>query len=148
MRANKQYCFKDEHVVSLFKLLHKSNKLNLSEAKRSEEVGKTDDSSYCLYHRMVGHPSKSCYIFKDVLQALIDADALKLHPEQKKVTANMISIQFGRDLPSVPARVIPIPKGELKVINTDPHHKEEKGSVTVPTPRGEIMWVHSNIIQS
>ena len=36
MRANKQYSFKDEHVVSLFKLLYKSNKLKLQEARRPE----------------------------------------------------------------------------------------------------------------
>ena len=88
-RANKSYSFKDEHLVSLFKLLQKSNKLKLSEIRHPKKVGKTDDPSYCLYHRILGHPSKNCYIFKDVLQALIDAKVLNLHPEQKKVTANM-----------------------------------------------------------
>ena len=91
---------------------------------------------------MLGHPTENCYIFKDGLQALIDADVLKLHPEQKKVTANMTSLQFGKELPSVLAGVIPIPKVGLRVINTDPHNKKEKGLVPVPTPRGEIMWVH------
>ena len=79
MCANKQYSFKDEHVISLFKLFHKGNKLKLSEAKRPEEVGKTDDPNYCLYHKMVRYHTKSCYIFKDILQALIDSDVLKLH---------------------------------------------------------------------
>ena len=37
-RANKQYSFKDEHVVSLFKLLQKSNKLKLPKIKRLEKV--------------------------------------------------------------------------------------------------------------
>ena len=67
MHANKHYSFKDEHVISLFKLLHKSNKLKLPKAKRPEEVGKIDDPNYCLYHKILGHPTKSCYIFKDVL---------------------------------------------------------------------------------
>ena len=90
--ANKSYSFKDEHVV-LFKLLQKGNKLKLSEIRRPE-----DDPNYCLYHRMLGHPIENCYIFKIVLQALIDAEVLKLRSEQKKVTANMIAtspIQFG-----------------------------------------------------
>ena len=78
VRANKQYSFRDEHVVALFKLLHKSNKLKLPEPKRPEEVDKVDDPTYCLYHRMVGHPTKNCYIFKDILQSLIDAEVLKL----------------------------------------------------------------------
>jgi len=66
-RANILYSFKNEHVVSLFKLLQKSNKLKLPEARRPEEVEKIDDPTYCLYHRMLGHPTKNCYIFKDVL---------------------------------------------------------------------------------
>ena len=70
-RANKQYSFKDEHVDSLFKLLKKSNRLRLPEARRPEEVGKTDNLNYCLYHKMLGHPTKSCYIFKDILQAMM-----------------------------------------------------------------------------
>ena len=151
MRANKQYFLKDEHVVSLFKLIHKSNKLKLSEARRPEKVEKTDDPNYYLYHRMLGHPTKNCYIFKDVLQALIDSEVLKLCPEQKKVTANMTSfmpLQFGRDLPLAPTGLVPIPKGELRVINSDPHNKKKKGLVPVPAPRGEIMWVHPDIIES
>jgi len=79
-------------VVKLFKLLQKSNKLKLPEARRPEDVGKVDDPKYCLYHRMIGHPTQNCYIFKDVLQALIDAEVLKLRPEQKTVTANAVSL--------------------------------------------------------
>ena len=84
MHANKQYSFKDEHVVSLLKLRHKSTQLKLPEERRPKEVGKIDNSNYCLYQRMLGHPMKSCYIFKDVLQALINMEELKLCPEQKK----------------------------------------------------------------
>ena len=75
----------------MFKLLDESNRLKLSEARRHEEVGKTDNPNDCLYHRMLGHPTKSYYVFKGILQALIDAEELKLRPEQKKVTTNMTS---------------------------------------------------------
>ena len=78
---NKLYFFKDERVVSLFKLLQKSNRLNLPEIRRPKEAEKTDDPIYCLYHRMLGYLTKNCYIFKDVLQALIDAEVLKLRPK-------------------------------------------------------------------
>ena len=57
-RASKQYSFKDEHVDSLFKLLNKSNRLKLSEVRRPEEVGKTDNPNY-LYHRMLGTPLRA-----------------------------------------------------------------------------------------
>ena len=96
-RGNKTYFFKDEHVVSLFKLLQRSNMLKFSEIKCPEEVRKTIDPKYCLYHRMLGHPAKNCYIFKDALCAMIDAEVLKIRPEQKKVTTNMMAtslIQF------------------------------------------------------
>ena len=71
--ANKQYSFKDEHVDSLFKLLNKSYRLKLPEARRPEEVSKIDNPNYCLYYRMLGHPTKNWYIFKDIFQGLIDA---------------------------------------------------------------------------
>jgi len=45
----------DEHVVSLFKLLYKSNKLKLSEVRCPGEIGKIDDPNYYLYHRMMGN---------------------------------------------------------------------------------------------
>ena len=63
-RAIKSYSFKDEHVVSLFKLLQKSNRLKLQEIRRPKEVGKTDDPNYCLYHRMLRHPTKNCTSLK------------------------------------------------------------------------------------
>jgi len=43
-------------------------------------------------------------------------------------------IQFGRNLPLAPTGVVPISKGELKVIDTDPHNQKEKGLISVPTP--------------
>ena len=112
-RGNKLYSFKDEHVVSLFKLLQKSNRLKLSEIRCPEEVGKTKDPNYSLYHRMLENPTKNCYIFKDVLQDLIDAEVLKNRLEHKKVTANMTvssPIQFRRNLPLAPTEVVPIPE--------------------------------------
>jgi len=70
---------------------------------------------------------------------LIDAEILKLHLEQKKVTANMTSfLQFGKKSPK-PAGVVPIPKGELRVINAYSHHQQEKRLIHVPTPQGKIM---------
>jgi len=60
---------------------------------------------------------------------------LKLYQVQKKVTANMMSfLQFG-DQPPIPTRVVSIPKGELRMINIDPHHQQKKDLVPVPTPQ-------------
>ena len=38
----------------------------------------------------------------------------------------MMSLQFGRELSSVLTEVIPILKGELQVINTDPHNNKKR----------------------
>ena len=130
----------------MFKLQHKSNKLKLPEPRRPEDVGKVDDPKYCMYHRAIGHPTQSCYIFKDTLQALIDVEVLKLWPKQKKVTANAVSLQF-EDMPPVPARVAPVPQAELRLINADPHCCSKKGLTPVLAPRREIMWVHPDLIK-
>ena len=91
---------------------------------------------------MLGYPTKNCYIFKDVLQALIDAEVLKFRPKQKKVTVNITAtspIQFERNLLLAPTGVVLIPKWELRVINTDPHNQREKSLIPIPTLQEEIM---------
>jgi len=45
------------------------------------------------------------------------------------------------------SRVVSVPKGELRVFNTDPHRQREKGLVPVPTPQGEIIWVHPDHVE-
>ena len=57
-------------------------------------------------------------------------------------------LQFGYDLLPAPTGVVSIPKGELKVINTDPPNKKEKGLVLVPTRQEGIMWVHPDLIEN
>ena len=33
------------------------------------------------------------------------------------------------------------------MINTDPHHQQEKGLVPIPTPQGGIMWVYPDLVE-
>jgi len=54
-------------------------------------------------------------------------------------------LQFGNQ-PPAPAGVVPIPKGELRMINTDSYHQQEKGLIPILTPQGEIMWVHPDLV--
>jgi len=44
---------------------------------------------------MVHHPTSRFYVLKDKIQALVDAGVLTLKSEQKKVTANMVTLNFG-----------------------------------------------------
>src|SRR3954468_11662038 len=75
-RSQAKYSFKDDKVEALFKMLNKGCQLKLPEPKNPEDVGKTDDPRYCLYHRALGHPTKSCWSLKDKSQALVDAGTL------------------------------------------------------------------------
>ena len=52
------------------------------------------------------------------------------------------------NLPLAPTRMAPILKGELRVINTDPHNQKEKGLIPIPIPRGETISVHPDIVES
>lgn len=83
--SQNQYSFKDEYTITIFNLLVKKNMLKLAKVKCFEEIGKIDDSNYCLYHRIINHSIKN-YILKGKIQVLVDANAVKLLPEQKKVT--------------------------------------------------------------
>jgi len=77
----KVHSFKDEQVIAIFHLLHKSNKLKLPKARRPNEVGRTTDLNYCLFYSIVHHPTSRCYVLKDKIQALIDAGVLTLKSE-------------------------------------------------------------------
>ena len=74
----KVYSFKDEQVVTIFHLLHKGNKLKLPEVRWPNEVGRTNVANYCPFHRIVHHPTNKCFILKDKIQALVDAEILTL----------------------------------------------------------------------
>jgi len=67
----------------------------------------------------MGHyPTNKYFILKDKIQALIDARVLTLKSEQKKVTTNMVTLEFGTFLKViVPNRHAPAPKARLEVSN-------------------------------
>src|SRR3954462_8876453 len=124
-RSQVKYSFKNDKVEALFKMLDKGGQLKLPEPRNPEDVGKTDYPRYCLYHRALGHPTKSCWALKDKLQALDNTGALRLKTEQKIASANMTScIQFGQP-PPTPTVVYPIPAVEMRVIHSDPHRQQE-----------------------
>ena len=77
----KVYSFKDEQVVTIFHFLYEDNKLKLPEVWRSNEVGRTNNANYCLFHRMVDHPTSKCFVLKDKIQVLVDARVLTLKSE-------------------------------------------------------------------
>jgi len=142
----KQYSFKDEQVVTIFLLLQKSGKLNLPEVRRPNKVGRTNDPNYCLFHKMVHHPTNKCFILKDKIQALVDAGVLTLKSEHKKVTLNMVTLEFGT-FPkiTVPDRNTPAPEVQLEVSNPSAKQQEAKCLIRMTLKIGKIMWAYPDL---
>jgi len=135
-------------VVAIFYFLHKGNKLKLSEARCPNEVGRTNDPNYCLFHTMVHHPTNKCFVLKDKIQALVDAGVLALKSEQKKVTANMVTLEFST-IPkvTVPDGSPPIPTARLEINNPSAKQQGAKGLVPLTLKTGKIMWMHLDLAQ-
>ena len=97
---------------------------------------------------MVHHPTSRCYVLKDKIQSLVNAGVLTLKSEQKKVTTNMVTLNFGTfPKMTVQDRLVPIFKAILEVINPMVEQQKTKGLIQITTESGEIMWVHPDIVQ-
>ena len=130
-------CIRDR-VVTIFHLLHKGNKMKLPDARRPNEIGRTNDPKYCLYHRMIHHPTDKCYVLKDRIQALVDAGVLTLKTEQKKVTANMVTLEFGKaPKVTVPDGTYSVPAPRLEVKHPPATAQNNKGLVPLTLEKGK-----------
>jgi len=97
---------------------------------------------------MVHHPTSRCYVLKDKIQSLVNAGVLTLKSEQKKVTTNMVTLNFGTfPKMTVQDRLVPILKARLEVINPMVEQQKTKGLIPITIESGEIMWVHPDIVQ-
>lgn len=63
--------FKDEKVKTVFHMLDKSKKLNLHKPKHSRKVGQTKDSKDQLFHQILKHSIKNCFILKNKMVNLV-----------------------------------------------------------------------------
>jgi len=66
-RKEKKYPFNDDDVQGIFDELMAATAISLSKPKRPAEVNKTNDPGYCPYHRIISHPIKDRYVFKDII---------------------------------------------------------------------------------
>ena len=92
---------------------------------------------------MVHHPTNKCFVLKDKIQALVT-----LKSEQKKVTANMVTLEFGKT-PKVivPDGSFPIPEAQLEINNPSAKYQETKGLIPLTLKIGEIIWIHLDLAQ-
>jgi len=86
---------------------------------------------------MVHHPTDKCFILKDKIQVLVDVGVLTLKSEQKKVTANMVTLEFDKT-PNfiVPDGTFPIPAPRLEVKHPSAKIQEIKGLITLTLETG------------
>ena len=97
---------------------------------------------------MIHHLTDKCFVLKDRIQVLVDAGVLTLESEQKKVTANMVTLEFSKTQKvTVPDGTYPIPAPRLKVKHPVAKTRENKGLIPLTLETGEIMWIHSDLVQ-
>lgn len=70
------YAFKYDQTVMLFHLPNKRGMLQFLSNPNLEEVRKTNDPKYCLYHQNLGHPTKDCYTLQNKIQVLIETKVI------------------------------------------------------------------------
>jgi len=130
-------------------LLNKGNRLKLLEVRRPDEVGHINYPNYCLFHKRIHHPTSRCFVLKDNIQALIEVGVLTLKSEQKKVTANMVTLNFENfSKLIVYDGLTPIPKGYMEVINSLVEKQEAKGLIPLKIKFRKIIWVHADMYQT
>ncbi|GAA0138458.1 hypothetical protein LIER_00204 [Lithospermum erythrorhizon] len=74
----------------MFAELLKIKLIELLESKRPEEVNRSTEPNYCMYHRILGHPIEKCFIFKERVIDLARKGAIT--QEEDKVSSNHITL--------------------------------------------------------
>ena len=78
----------------------------------------------------------------------MDAEVLTLKSEQKKVTANMVTLNFGTfPKTTVQDGLALVPKARLDVVNPMAEKQNAKSLVPMTIKSGKIMWIYPNIVK-
>ena len=86
---------------------------------------------------MVHHPTDKCFV-----------RVLTLKSEQKKVTANMVTLEFGKTPKvTVPDGTFSIPAPRLEVKHLSAKTQENKSLAPLTLETGKIMWIHPDLTQ-
>ena len=136
-RVEKKYPF-DEDVDEIFEALIANGKLTLPEPKRPEDVGKTNDPRYCPYHQMVSHPLNQCFVVREKINEMWKNGVITFDKNYGSASVNMIS--YGQTSKS-PKRKITT---SFKVVNKI---EASEGLVPYPTPDGQPLWVHPDLLE-
>nr|XP_009589561.1 uncharacterized protein LOC104086917 [Nicotiana tomentosiformis] len=58
--------------VTIFEELLELKLMELPKMKWPDEAGRTNDSNYCKYNRLIGHPIEKCFVFNEKVMDLAD----------------------------------------------------------------------------
>ncbi|GAA0158685.1 hypothetical protein LIER_15643 [Lithospermum erythrorhizon] len=86
----KEYPFFESDIPRIFEELLKAKMIKLPKAKRLEEAKRSTEPNYCKYHRILGHPIKKCFVFKEKFMDLVRQGAILL--EEDKVSTNHVTL--------------------------------------------------------
>ncbi|KAM1966198.1 hypothetical protein ACFX15_046448 [Malus domestica] len=74
----KTYPFPNSDVVAMLKDLLDKKVINLPESRRPEEMNHTDSPRYYKFHRFISHPTKKCFVLKDLIMKLAQKGIIEL----------------------------------------------------------------------
>ncbi|KAA0062737.1 ty3-gypsy retrotransposon protein [Cucumis melo var. makuwa] len=72
----------DGNIADMLEQLLEKQLIQLSECKRPEQTGKVDDPNYCMYHRVISHSIKKCFVLKELIPRLARDKKIELDLEK------------------------------------------------------------------
>ncbi|KAM1137280.1 hypothetical protein TB1_034689 [Malus domestica] len=74
----KTYPFLNYDVAVMLEDLLEKKVIGLPECRRPEEMNRTDSPRYCKFHRFISHPTKKCFVLKDIILKLAQQGKIEL----------------------------------------------------------------------
>ncbi|KAM1063519.1 hypothetical protein ACFX2A_028267 [Malus domestica] len=74
----KTYPFPDSDVVAMLDNLLDKKVIGLPECRWPEEMNRIDSPRYCKFHRFISHPTKKCFVLKDLIMKLAQKGIIEL----------------------------------------------------------------------
>ncbi|KAF9672515.1 hypothetical protein SADUNF_Sadunf11G0050300 [Salix dunnii] len=103
----KEYSFSDSKVSNILYQFLKRSLIELPIPKRSNEVDMVDHAKYCKYHRIVSHPIKKCFVFKDLIVWMENEGKIQLEGAEEIASTNMTMVAFGSfDFVNLPKSIL------------------------------------------
>ena len=67
--------------------------IELPKCKQLEDMGKVDDTNYCKYHHIIGHPIQKFFIFKEQIMKLAKENKIDLDFDEV-IKSNHVTVAY------------------------------------------------------